>query len=105
MTQTQTFYQKYLTIKQQYPDTILFFRLGDYCEAFNEDARTVAKVLGRVAVLRLISLHRVPMAFVPYPTFDSEAAKLIKAGYKVAICEPVGDSPVGGLVPREVVTF
>lgn len=104
---SQTFYQQCLTIKQQYPDTLLFFRLGDYCEAYNEDARTVANVLGRVVVLRVVSFNqsvpRVPMAFVPHYAFESEAVRLIKAGYKVAICEPVGSEAIKGLVPREVV--
>ena len=96
---TTPFRQQYLSIKKQYPDTILFFRLGDFYETFDEDAQLVAKALDIV----LTSRQRVPMAGVPYHSADNYVARLIKAGYKVAICEQIGSEPIKGLVPREVI--
>lgn len=96
--------RQYLSIKKQYPDTIVFFRLGDFYETFDEDAKTVAKVLDIVLTSRNVSKkQRVPMAGVPHHAADSYIARLIKAGYKVAICEQVGNDPINGLVPREVI--
>lgn len=95
--------RQYLSIKKQYPDTIVFFRLGDFYETFDEDARTVAKVLDIVLTSRNVSKgQRIPMAGVPYHAAENYIARLIKAGYKVAICEQIGNQPVQGLVPREV---
>lgn len=95
--------RQYLSIKKQYPDTIVFFRLGDFYETFDEDARTVSKVLDIVLTSRNVSKgQRIPMAGVPYHAAENYIARLIKAGYKVAICEQIGNQPVKGLVPREV---
>ena len=95
--------RQYLSIKKQYPDTIVFFRLGDFYETFDEDAKTVSKVLDIVLTSRNVSKgQRIPMAGVPYHAAENYIARLIKAGYKVAICEQIGNQPVKGLVPREV---
>jgi len=95
--------RQYLQIKQQYPDTILFFRLGDFYETFDEDARVVAQVCDIVLTSRPIGKgQRVPLAGVPYHSADTYIAKLLQAGYKVAICEQEGNTPVRGLVPRRV---
>ena len=96
--------KQYLQIKQQYPDTLLFFRLGDFYETFDEDAKVVAREVDIVLTSRPIGKNqRVPLAGVPYHAVEGYIAKLIDKGYKVAICEQVGEEPVQGLVPREVV--
>lgn len=95
--------QQYLHIKKQYPDTIVFFRLGDFYETFDDDAKTVAKTLDIVLTARKVDKNqRVPMAGVPHHAADNYIARLIRAGYKVAICEQIGNDPIKGLVPREV---
>lgn len=100
---TTPFRRQYLSIKKQYPDAILFFRLGDFYETFDEDAKTIAKALDIVLTSRGITENqRVPMAGVPYHAAENYIARLIRAGYKVAICEQIGNEPIKGLVPREV---
>ncbi len=95
--------RQYLSIKKQYPEAIVFFRLGDFYETFDEDAKLVAKELDIVLTSRKVSKgQRVPMAGVPHHAAENYIARLIKAGYKVAICEQIGSEPVKGLVPREV---
>jgi DNA mismatch repair protein MutS len=95
--------QQYLAIKKQYPDAIVFFRLGDFYETFDEDAKTIAKELDIVLTSRKVSnTQRVPMAGVPHHAANNYIARLIRAGYKVAICEQIGNDPIKGLVPREV---
>ena len=95
--------QQYLAIKKQYPAAIVFFRLGDFYETFDEDARLIAKELDIVLTSRKVSKsQRVPMAGVPHHAVDNYVARLIRAGYKVAICEQIGSDPINGLVPREV---
>ncbi len=95
--------RQYLLLKKQYPDAILFFRLGDFYETFDEDARIVAEVCDVVLTSRPVTAgERVPLAGVPWHSADIYIAKLIHAGYKVAICEQIGE--VGkGLVDREVI--
>ena len=96
--------RQYLQIKRQYPDTLLLFRLGDFYEAFDEDAKTVARELDIVLTSRPVGKdQRVPLAGVPYHAVDGYIAKLIANGHKVAICEQIGNEPIKGLVPREVV--
>ena len=96
--------QQYLDIKRQYPDAILFFRLGDFYETFDEDAHTVAEHLDVVLTSRNVAKgRRIPMAGVPHHAAEGYIARLIAKGFKVAICEQVGDEPVRGLMERQVV--
>jgi DNA mismatch repair protein MutS len=96
--------RQYLQIKKQYPDAILLFRLGDFYETFDEDAKVVAQTCDIVLTSRPVGKNqRVPLAGVPYHAVEGYIAKLINAGYKVAICEQVSDQTVKGLMPREVV--
>lgn len=95
---------QYLKIKRQYPDAILLFRLGDFYETFDEDAKIVSEVCNIVLTSRPVGKgQRVPLAGVPHHSLETYLAKLIAAGYKVAICEQLSDKPTRGLVPREVV--
>ncbi|MBU1878778.1 MAG: DNA mismatch repair protein MutS, partial [Chloroflexi bacterium] len=95
--------RQYLQIKRQYPDAILFFRLGDFYETFDEDAKLAARELDIVLTSRNIGTNqRIPLAGIPYHAAEGYIAKLINKGYKVAICEQVGEA-VKGLMPREVV--
>ncbi len=95
---------QYLQIKKQYPDTIVLFRLGDFYESFDEDAKVVAQACDIVLTSRPVGKgQRVPLAGVPYHAVEGYIAKLIKAGHKVAIVEQVGAQPVRGLMPREVI--
>lgn len=96
--------QQYLDVKAEYPDCILFFRLGDFYEMFLQDAEEASRLLeitltGREAG----SAGRIPMCGVPYHSAESYIAKLIAHGRKVAICEQVSDPALAkGLVQREV---
>lgn len=96
--------KQYLDIKRQYPNAILFFRLGDFYETFDEDAETTARELDIVLTSRNVAKgNRVPMAGIPHHAAENYLARLIERGYHVAICEQVGDQPVRGLFPRQVV--
>ncbi len=96
--------QQYLALKKQYPDCLLFFRLGDFYELFLEDAKIGAAVLDIVLTSRSRGKDgRIPMAGVPYHAVDGYLAKLVKAGHKVAICEQVSLPDGRGLVDREVI--
>ena len=96
--------QQYLDIKRQYPDTIVFFRLGDFYETFDEDARTTSRELDIVLTSRPVSKGvRVPLAGIPHHAVENYLARLLDKGYHVAICEQVGDQPDKGIFPREVV--
>ncbi len=96
--------QQYLEIKRQYPHAILFFRLGDFYETFDQDAEITARELDIVLTSRNVAKgNRVPMAGIPYHAVENYLARLIEKGYHVAICEQVGDQPTRGLFPREVV--
>jgi len=96
--------RQYLDIKNQYPDSIIFFRLGDFYETFDEDAQTVSRVLDIVLTSRTVGKGvRVPMAGIPHHALENYLSRLIERGYHVAICDQIGDVPVNGLMPREVV--
>src|SRR5512134_291258 len=95
--------KQYLDIKRQYPDAILFFRLGDFYETFDQDAEIAARELDIVLTSRNVAKGvRIPMAGIPYHAAENYLARLIEKGYHVAICEQMGDQPVKGLVPRQV---
>jgi DNA mismatch repair protein MutS len=88
--------------KQQCPGAVLFFRLGDFYEAFHEDATRVSKDIG----LTLTARQGIPMCGIPFHTAESYIDKLIAKGYKIAIAEQIGDpKQTKGLVKREVVRF
>ncbi len=96
--------QQYLDIKREYPDTIVFFRLGDFYETFDEDAEITARELDIVLTSRPVGGGvRVPLAGIPYHAVENYLARLIEKGYHVAICEQVGDQPTKGIFPRKVV--
>jgi len=96
--------QQYLDIKKQYPETIVFFRLGDFYETFDDDAKATSEALDIVLTSRPVAKGvRVPMAGIPFHAVDNYIGRLIEKGYHVAICEQVGDQPDKGLFPREVV--
>ena len=95
--------QQYLEIKRQYPDAILFFRLGDFYETFDQDAEITSRELDIVLTSRSVAKGvRIPMAGIPYHAVENYLARLIDKGYHVAICEQVGDQPARGLFPRQV---
>ncbi len=96
--------KQYLEIKHNYPDALLFFRLGDFYETFDEDAEITARELDIVLTSRNIAKGSpIPMAGIPHHAAEGYIARLIERGYHVAICDQIGDSPVKGLFPREVV--
>jgi DNA mismatch repair protein MutS len=97
--------RQYLELKQRYPDTILFFRLGDFYETFDDDAKLVAGELQITLTSKPMGKDlRVPLAGVPYHSIDGHVAKLVARGYRVAVCEQMADpAEVKGLVPRDVV--
>ncbi len=97
--------RQYLKIKQQYPRAIVFFRLGDFYETFDEDAKLASRELEIVLTSRNMGKgHKVPMAGIPYHALDNYLARLISRGYKVAICEQMTKpGETKGLVQREVV--
>ncbi|HEY6420208.1 MAG TPA: DNA mismatch repair protein MutS, partial [Candidatus Binataceae bacterium] len=93
---------QYLSVKQRVPDALLFFRLGDFYEMFFEDAEVGARVLDIQLTSR--SKDGVPLCGVPYHAVDPYIAKLLRAGYKVAICEQgQADGKAKGLMPRQIV--
>ncbi|MCI8301067.1 MAG: DNA mismatch repair protein MutS [Lachnospiraceae bacterium] len=97
--------QKYMETKQEYPDCILFYRLGDFYEMFFDDALTASKELEITLTGKNCGLEeRAPMCGVPYHAVESYLNKLVSKGYKVAICEQVEDPKMAkGLVKREVI--
>lgn len=96
--------KQYLEIKKQYPDTIVFFRLGDFYETFDRDAEIASGELDIVLTSRNVAKgQRVPMAGIPYHAADNYIGRLISKGFHVAICEQIGDQPENGLFPRKVV--
>ena len=97
--------RQYLEIKEQNKDCILFFRLGDFYEMFFEDAKTVSAELELTLTGRACGLkEKAPMCGVPYHSYETYVAKLIKKGYKVAICEQVEDPKTAKeIVKREIV--
>ncbi len=97
--------QQYLRIKSDYPDILLFFRMGDFYELFYDDARQAARLLDITLTTRGQSAGQpIPMAGVPYHAVDSYLARLIKKGESVAICEQIGDpNESKGPVERKVV--
>ncbi len=95
--------KQYLEIKRRHPDAVVLFRLGDFYETFDDDAKLVAQVCDIVLTSRPVTKQqRVPMAGVPHHAVEGYIAKLINAGHKVAIADQVGSETSKGLMPREV---
>ncbi len=97
--------EQYLAIKARYQDAVLFFRMGDFYEMFYDDARVASEVLGLTLTSRAHGkAAEVPLAGFPYHALDTYLAKLIKAGYRVAICEQLEDpKQAKTVVKRDVV--
>ncbi len=105
VTELSPMMQQYMQVKEQHKDHILFFRLGDFYEMFFDDALLVSKELELTLTGRDCGLpERAPMCGVPYHSCDAYIARLIKKGYKVAICEQMEDpKSAKGLVKRDVI--
>src|SRR3989339_49541 len=96
--------KQYQDIKAAHQDAILFYRLGDFYEMFNEDAELASRELDLTLTGRGKEANRMPMCGIPYHAAEGYIAKLIEKGYKVAICEQVEDpKTAAGVVKREVV--
>jgi len=92
--------EQYFRVKKENPDALLFFRLGDFYEMFYEDAKVGSQVLE----ITLTSRQKVPMCGVPYHSVQSYLSKLLRKGFKVAICEQVEDpKSAKGVVKREII--
>lgn len=96
--------QQYLAVKKEHKNELLFFRLGDFYEMFFEDAITASRELNITLTKRAGSMDNMPMCGVPYHSVDGYIAKLIKKGYRIAICEQVEDpKQAKGIVQRKVI--
>ncbi|MET0285127.1 MAG: DNA mismatch repair protein MutS, partial [Polyangiales bacterium] len=97
--------QQFFRAKEQYPDALLFFRMGDFYEFFYDDAVEASKLLELTLTSRSKDAEvPIPMAGVPHHAATGYIARLLELGRKVAICEQMADpSTVKGIVPREVV--
>jgi DNA mismatch repair protein MutS len=96
-------YSQYMNLKDKYPDCILLFRLGDFYEAFDEDAKTISKVLGITLTGRGKAENRIPMAGIPHHALKQYLPKLIKNRHKVALADQLEPAVTGKLVKRDVV--
>lgn len=98
------FMKQYHAVKKQYPDCLVFYRMGDFYELFLEDAHIGAQVLNITLTSKSAGKEgKVPMAGIPYHAVDTYLTKLVKAGFKVAICEQLSPPNKKGLVERDVV--
>lgn len=96
--------KQYLGLKKSNPDSLLFFRLGDFYEMFLDDAKVASDVLGITLTRRSRGKDgNIPMAGVPFHAVDGYISKLVRAGYSVAMCEQLSDPMEPGLVKRDVV--
>ena len=94
--------EQFKAFKEQYPDTILLFRMGDFYEMFFDDARQASAVLD-IALTARDQDKKIPMAGIPHHALNSYLSRLIKAGYRAAICEQIGEPNPKGLVERRVI--
>ena len=95
--------RQYRRFKQEHPDAVLFFRMGDFYEMFFDDAKIAARVLGLALTSRSKGENAIPMAGVPHHAAESYMQRLIQAGYKVALCDQIQDpKEAKGLVDRGV---
>lgn len=97
--------QQYYELKEQYPDSLLFFRLGDFYEMFGDDAKVASKVLEIALTSREAGPQgRIPMCGVPHHAAEGYLEKLVRSGYRVALCEQLEDpKQAKGVVKRDVV--
>jgi DNA mismatch repair protein MutS len=96
--------RQFHTFKKQHPDCILFFRMGDFYETFYEDAKVCSRVLGLTLTSRSKAENPIPLAGVPYHAVEGYLKKMLRAGYRVAVCEQVEDPKTAkGVVKRDVV--
>ncbi len=96
--------KQYDSFKKKHPDCILFFRMGDFYETFYKDAQICSQVCGLTLTSRSKGENPVPLAGVPYHAVDGYLKKMIKAGYKVAVCEQVENPKLAqGVVKRDVI--
>jgi len=97
--------RQYNQIKKKHPDTVLLFRLGDFFESFNEDAEIASKVCGLTLTKRNNgAAGNMPLAGFPHHQLDAYLPKLVRAGYRVAVCEQLEDPKLAkGIVKRDVV--
>ena len=102
--------KQYLDIKENHPDSILFFRLGDFYEMFADDAKIASKELDLTLTSRdkgkrtKPEAEQIPMCGIPYHASEAYIARLIAKGYKVAICEQMEDPALAkGLVKRDII--
>ena len=106
MAKTTPLMKQYNAMKSKCKDSILFFRMGDFYEMFCDDAVTASKVLGLTLTSRAHGkdTEKVPLAGFPYHSVDTYLSKMLKAGYRVAICEQVEDpKEAKGVVKRDIV--
>lgn len=94
--------EQYKTFKEEYPDSLLLFRMGDFYELFFDDARKASKTLD-IALTARDSEKKIPMAGIPHNALNIYLGRLIKAGYRAAICEQIGEANSRGLVERKVI--
>ena len=97
--------QQYLSVKEQYPDTLVFYRVGDFYEMFFEDAKTASRELDLVLTGKNGGVEeRIPMCGVPHHAVQSEVQLLVQRGYKIAIVEQMEDpKEAKGIVERDVI--
>ena len=97
--------RQYMAIKEQNPDTVLLYRMGDFYEMFYDDARIASRVLGLTLTSRNHGgTENTPLAGFPYHAIERYANRLVKAGYKIAVCEQVEDPKTAkGVVKRDVI--
>ena len=87
-----TMMEQFHAIKEEHPDTVLFFRMGDFYEMFHDDAILASEVLGITLTSRdKSSDNPIPMAGVPWHSVETYLARMLKAGYKVTLCEQEGE--------------
>ena len=94
--------EQYKSFKEDYPDALLLFRMGDFYEMFFDDARQASQVLD-IALTARDPEKKIPMAGIPYHALNSYLGRLIKAGFRAAICEQIGEPNPKGLVERRVI--
>ena len=95
--------RQYMKVKEAHRDALIFFRLGDFYELFFDDARLASQKLGLTLTSRDTGRGKSPMCGVPHHAAEPYIMRLVNMGYRVALCEQVGEAKKGELVPREVV--